>query len=394
MKILFITSRFPYPPIRGDKIRVFNLMRELAKNHEVSLASFATAEDGGNYVKLKEFIPRIERAVFKPWRAYLNCLTGLFTKTPLQVHYYRSPAMRDAVAKLVDEVKPDVIHAHLIRTAQYALAYPDIPKVLDICDSMTLNYDRMLAYRRDAISYIHRLERPRTRSYESTVPLLFDANTVISSHDQDYIASLAPDASLEIVPGGVDTDYFRPLVGDKKSSRLAFMGTMSYFPNESAMTWFVRDVLPVIKRTVPDVELAVVGNNPSSDVKRLAEDTAVTVTGFVDDVRPIVGSAEIFVCPIRAATGLNTKIIEAMSMGLPVVATPEACEGIGVADGENVLLASEPMDFAEAVLRLLDDAGLRESLGSAGREFVMRSYTWEQAAAKLEAVYTKVIKKQ
>ena len=192
MKILFITSRFPYPPVRGDKIRAFNLMRELAKNHEVLLASFATAEDGGNYVKLKEYIPRIERAVFKPWRAYANCLTGLFTKIPLQVHYYRSPAMRDAVAKLVDEVKPDVIHAHLIRTATYALAYPDIPKVLDICDSMTLNYDRMLAYRRDAMSYIHRLERPRTRMYESTTPLLFDANTVVSTHDRDYIKSLAP----------------------------------------------------------------------------------------------------------------------------------------------------------------------------------------------------------
>ncbi len=263
MKILFITSRFPYPPVRGDKIRVFNLMRELAKNHEVSLASFASAEDGGNYVKLKEYIPRIERAAFKPWRAYLNCLAGLFTKTPLQVYYYRSPAMRDAVSKLVDEVKPNVIHAHLIRTAPYALAYPDIPKVLDICDSMTLNYDRMLAYRRDAMSYIHRLERPRTRSYESATPSRFNANTVVSTHDRDYIANLAPGASLEIVPSGVDTDYFRPLVGNKKAGWLAFMGTMSYFPNASAMTWFARNVLPIIKRATPDVKLIIAGHSPS-----------------------------------------------------------------------------------------------------------------------------------
>lgn len=392
MKILFITSRFPYPPVRGDKIRVFNLMRELAKNHEVSLASFATAEDGGNYVKLKEYIPRIERAVFKPWRANLNCLIGLFTKTPLQVHYYRSPAMRDAVAKLVDEVKPNVIHAHLIRTAPYALAYPNIPKVLDICDSMTLNYDRMLAYRRDAMSYIHRLERPRTRSYESATPLLFDANTVVSTHDRDYIANLVPGASLEIVPGGVDVDYFRPWIGEKKPRRLAFMGTMSYFPNISAMTWFVRDVLPVIKRTVPEVELIIIGHSPSADIKHLADDPVVTVTGFVDDVRPIVGTAEVFICPIRAATGFNTKIIEAMSMGLPIVATPEACEGIDVIGGENVLLASEPMAFAEAITRLLDDTALRESLGAAGREFVTRNYTWEQAAAKLEAVYKGIVR--
>lgn len=170
------------------------------------------------------------------------------------------------------------------------------------------------------------------------------------------------------------------------------MGTMSYFPNISAMTWFVKDILPIIKRTAPNVELIIVGNNPSSDVQRLGDDPAVTVTGFVDDVRPIVGTAEIFICPIRAATGLNTKIIEAMSMGLPVVATPEACEGIDVIDGDNVMLASEPMAFAEVVTRLLDDAALRESLGATGREFVMRNYTWEQAATKLEAVYRRVTK--
>ncbi len=393
MKILFITTRFPYPPFRGDKLRVFNLVKELSRDHEVVLATFAEADDGRYFEDLKKYVKRIERAPLNKPRAYFNCLTHLFSSVPLQVSYYQSPQLKRAVDRLIKEEKPDIIHAHLIRTAPYALAYPGIPKVLDICDSMTLNYERFLAYRKDIASLLYRIEKAKTRTYESTVPAEFDANLVVSAHDRSFIFKLCPEARLEIVPMGVDFDYFRPADGDKIPNRVVFTGTMSYFPNVDAMRWFTRDVLPLIRRAYADIELYIVGSNPTPEVTKLADDPAVTVTGYVDDVRPYIGPAAVFVCPIRAATGLNTKIIQAMAMGLPVVATPEAGEGIDATDGENILLASEPMVFAEAVTNLLRDQALRDRIGAAGREFVLSTYGWDKAAKTLTDIYRKILPK-
>ncbi len=392
MKILFLTSRFPYPPIRGDKLRVFNLIRELSKDHEIVLATFADPDDGRHYAELKKYVSRIEPVRFSKPRAYLNCLLHPFSQTPFQVYYYQSIEMRRAVAWLMAEEKPDVIHAHLIRMAPYALAYPGTPKVLDICDSMTLNYEHFLAYRKDLTTALYRLEKRRTATYEGTIPAEFDTSLVISSHDRDFVAGLGEPAKLVVVPNGVDFDYFQPWTGEAAPNRLAFMGTMSYFPNVDAMKWFAADILPLVRRTVKDAELHIVGNSPSSEVTKLGADAAVTVTGFVEDVRPLVGPAAVFVCPIRAATGLNNKVIEAMAMGLPVVSTPEACEGIDVTDGVDILLASNPMDFAEAVIQLMTDAAERKRIGDAGRDFVVKNFSWGKAADILRNVYAEVTK--
>lgn len=392
MKILFLTSRFPYPPFRGDKLRVFNLIKELSKDNEVVVASFAEPEDGKYYAELKKFASRVEPVRHSKALAYLNMLIHAFSKTPFQVYYYQSANMRRAVAWLVDQEKPDIIHSHLIRMAPYALDYPDIPKVLDICDSMTLNYERFLAYRKDLLSPLYRIEKSRTASYEGLVPKKFDSSLVISAHDRDFVASLDGDARLDIVPNGVDFEHFKPFDGDKDPHRIAFMGTMNYFPNVDAMKWFVGDILPLVQRTIKDAELFIVGNSPSPEIEKLGADKAVTVTGFVDDVRPYVGPAGVFVCPIRAATGLNNKVIEAMAMGLPVIATPEACEGIDVIDGETILLASTPMDFAEAVIRLLEDTELAGQIGQAGLALVKKTYSWENAGNALRTVYREIIK--
>jgi sugar transferase (PEP-CTERM/EpsH1 system associated) len=391
MKILFLTSRFPYPPIRGDKIRVFNQIRELSKNHEIVLATYATPDDGRYYEPLKKYVKRIERVPFKKFRAYLNAGAAVFSKSPLQVAYYSSPGMRATVERLISEEDPDIIHAHLIRMAPYALGYPEIPKVLDICDSMTLNYEHFLKYRGGLTRLLYALEKTRTKEYESTVPYDFDANLVVSPHDHDFISGLCPDARIEVVPMGVDTSYFKPAEGKREDNLMAFMGTMSYFPNIDAMTWFGHDILPIIRRTVPHAKLSIVGSDPTEEVEELAGDPAITVTGYVDDVRPFVAPATAFVCPIRAATGLNTKVLEAMAMGLPVIATPEACEGIGVDDGVNVLYANDPMTFSERVIEVLQNHEFGRSIGLAGREHVKKQFTWAVVGTKMEEVYNDIL---
>lgn len=392
MKILFLTSRFPYPPFRGDKLRVFNLIKELSKDHEIVVASFADPEDGKYYAGLKEYAARVEPVRHSKWLAYLNMAIHVFSKIPFQVYYYQSSNMRRAVAWLIDQEKPDIIHSHLIRMAPYALEYPDIPKVLDICDSMTLNYERFLAYRQDHLSPFFKIEKSRTAAYEATVPQQFDSSLVISQHDKDFVASLGGGARLDIVPNGVDFKTFKSFRGKKVPHRIAFMGTMNYFPNVDAMKWFAGDVLPLIQRTIKDAELYIVGNSPSPEIEKLGEQKAITVTGFVDEVKPYVGPAAVFVCPIRAATGLNNKVIEAMAMGLPVVATPEACEGIGITDGEDIILASTPMDFAEAVIRLMEDTAEAKRIGKAGQALVKKTYTWQNAGNALRKVYKEITK--
>lgn len=391
MKILFLTSRFPYPPFRGDKLRVFNLIRELSKNHEIVLATFAEPDDGRYYTDLLKYVKRIERVPFKKARAYFNAGVGLFSEKPLQVHYYSSPEMRQTIDGLMEEEKPDVIHAHLIRMAPYALAYPETPKVLDICDSMTLNYERFLLYSHDLMSLVYRVEKIRTRDYEGLIPLEFDVSLVISPHDRDFILDLCPDADLEIVPNGVDFGYFKPVTVKRQENTIAFMGTMDYFPNVDAMKWFYNDVVPIIRRTIPNVKLSIVGSSPVPEIEKLNKDPHVTVTGFVEDLRPIVCPATVFVCPIRAATGLNNKVIEAMAMGLPVVATPEACEGIDVEDGINVLYASDPMTFSEQVIEVLHNPELRDRIGQAGLEFVRNRFSWPNSAKILEDVYEDIV---
>lgn len=390
MKILFLTSHFPYPPIRGDKIRVFNHIRELAKKHEIVLATFAEPNDGRYYEGLKKYVKRIERVPLKKTKAYLNSAAAIFSQKPLEIAYYSSPAMRSVVAQMVDEESPDIIHTHLTRMAPYALAYPEIPKVLDICDSATLNYERFLMYRGGLTSLMYQIEKTRTKEYESTVPYEFDANLVVSPHDRDFIAGLCPDARIEVITMGVDTAYFKP-AEKREENLIAFMGTMSYFPNVDAMHWFATDILPIIRRTIPRVKLNIVGSDPAEVIEELAGDQGISVTGFVDDVRPYVAGASVFVCPIRAATGLNNKIIEAMAMGLPVVATPEACEGIEVDDGVSVLYANDPMTFSERIIEVLQNPDFGKSIGSAGRKHVMEWFTWAKVGQKLEEVYEDIL---
>ena len=224
-------------------------------------------------------------------------------------------------------------------------------------------------------------------SYEGRTLARFDGVLAVSDADRQTFAALYPDAirqPVHVVPTGVDTDYFAPAPSDPASRTIVFTGSMDWLPNEDSMQFFCRDILPRIRAAEPDVRLSIVGRAPTPAVKRLAEDGGVHVTGSVDDVRPYIREAAIYIVPLRIGGGTRLKIFEAMAMGKAVVSTTVGAEGLPVTDGEHVILADQPETFAAAVVGLLRDPDRRAHIAAAARRLVVEQYDWSAVAGTLE----------
>jgi polysaccharide biosynthesis protein PslH len=199
-----------------------------------------------------------------------------------------------------------------------------------------------------------------------------------------------PEAKVTTIPTGVDLSFFQPAAAPPATASLVFTGDMSWLPNEDALLYFCAEILPIVQRQIPDLVVWVVGRKPTKKVQSLAENPAVRVTGFVDDIRPYVHQAAAYIVPLRIGGGTRIKIFEAMAMGMPVISTTVGAEGLPVQHGENVLLADDPAAFAEQTVRLLSDAALRRRLGAAARELVQGRYSWSAVTNILDDVLKKV----
>jgi glycosyltransferase involved in cell wall biosynthesis len=222
--------------------------------------------------------------------------------------------------------------------------------------------------------------------FEGEAVRRFERILAVSDADRETLLRLyGPLPPVDVVPTGVDTTYFAPLDGDERPGRLAFTGSMDWLPNEDAMLWFAREILPRVRRHEPSASLAIVGRMPTAAVRRLGAEAGIEVTGRVEDVRPHVAAAPVYVVPLRVGGGTRLKIFEAMAMGKAIVSTTIGAEGLPVRAGEHLLIADTPAEFADAVLRLLRDGRERRRLGSAARSLVVERYDWSAAARVLEA---------
>jgi glycosyltransferase involved in cell wall biosynthesis len=217
-----------------------------------------------------------------------------------------------------------------------------------------------------------------------------DAITLTSERDRALLDKDVPAVPKFVIPNGVDTSYFNISDGSQEESAIVFTGAINYFPNADGIENFITHVFPLIQRQVPGVKLYVVGNAPPESVRRHASESIV-VTGFVDDVRPYIARASVYVVPLRIGGGTRLKVLEALSMRCPIVSTSVGCEGIDVVDGESILVADEPQAFADATVRLLRDRQLRRSLVDRGYELVRSRYDWSVVGAQIESVYSQVV---
>ena len=403
MKILFLSLRCPYPPHRGDRIRSYNFIKQLSKQHAVTLVYFAESEtDIASAKHLEPFCERIEWVRFHRSFAFLNTGVHCLSKHPLQLHYWYAPQMQRRINELLAQERFELIHAQLFRMGQYVTEVQGPAKVLDLCDSLALNLSRraelesnpwLAKIKLDCTPkrFLVKLEEKRVRRYEVDIMKAFDCGTVVARFDRDYLLAQDDTLNLSIVPMGVDLGYFQPNPITESAPMLLFTGTMNYFPNADAALYFCDEVLPRIRERHPKASFYIVGNHPSEPVKRLEAQEGVTVTGYIPDVRPYFEKASVYVAPLRAGSGIQTKNLEAMAMGVPVVTTSVGAMGLEADIGKELLVADTPADFAEQVIHLLDNKCLRKTLAQTARTRVENNYSWEAIGARLKHVYAQAV---
>ncbi|HID11328.1 MAG TPA: glycosyltransferase [Candidatus Latescibacteria bacterium] len=311
---------------------------------------------------------------------------------PYYVQDFWSEDMASAIKEAISKEKFDLVHFDLIGVAQYVDCVGSVPKVFTAHDIFFIKTKRYLKAEQPLIDKLGTFrDCLKFHLYEPRIYKKFDHVIVTSEEDALHLRRRCPGLELSVVPNGVDTEFYRPWPDQEEDHILVYTGTMNNLANTDAMVHFVRDVLPYIKERVPNVKLYVVGRDPSEPVKRLPEeDSSVAVTGEVEDVRPYMARAGVYVVPLRIGSGTRLKILEALAMEKAVVSTPVGCEGLRVRHGREVLVAEGPRKFASYVVRLMKDKDLRRRLGRNGRRLVEREYDWRICARRLERTLKEV----
>ncbi|MCL4707514.1 TIGR03087 family PEP-CTERM/XrtA system glycosyltransferase [bacterium] len=388
MKILFLTSRVPYPPLGGDRLRAFHFIKALSQQHRVTLLSFAAGPDEMvNLHPLVKYVERFETVMLDPRRSYLNCLAGLFSRKPLQVHYYRSDEMRSLIRANLAREDFDLIFVHLARMADYIHEMNGLPKIMDLTDALSMNYERSAALQRpnhlSAYNLAQKVESRRIRNYEAQVVDWFDCNLLISPVDRDYLSRFTAANKVQVIGPAVDLSYFHYGSGQYDPNTIVFMGKMSTFPNRDAALYFYEEIFPLVLRRFPKMRLNIVGIEPGAEILALRRHPNVTVTGYVPDVRPYLQKAALSICPMRTGAGAKNKVLESLAAGTPVVATSLGVEGIALRPEEDALVADTPHVFADAIARLVENPGMRQQLSRNGRRLIEEKYSWELVLTQL-----------
>ena len=388
MKILVILPRFPYPLEKGDKLRAYHQIRTLSANNEVYL--FTLSHDRVEDMSVKEmrrYCKDIRIAHLSKFKGALRVIRNFFGARSLQIGYWDSSKARKQLRQFEAEVNPDVVYAQMIRTIKYA-AHSQYPKVMDFQDALSMNYERRMQNYKGLHYFVLHYEFKMMRSAEYNACGIFDGLTIISDTDSQAIPQ-HKDTEIAVIRNGVDFDYFHQMDMEKRYE-VVFCGNMQYKPNIDASRYLVNEVMPIVWRTHPNARVVLAGATPKASVRQLASDR-VKVTGSVIDIRPFYAQSKVFVAPMRIGSGLQNKLLEAMSMGIPCVTTPLANDSLGATDGSEVLLGRDAGQLAAAIIRMLDNEALRLSIADNARQFVRQHFSWEATGQQLESVLKKAI---
>jgi polysaccharide biosynthesis protein PslH len=389
MRLLFLTPYVPYPPRFGGSVRIYHLVRELARANEVSVLTYAETGGGGDPGGLAPFcrevicVPRDVSA--KRWRQLASVFSGRSFQIAFHTDARMQRAIEDAVARLD-------IEAVIVEFSQ--MSGFRFPEGVDlILDEHNIEYDlldRMAATGGLLRRWFNRIEVRKFRQEELRAVRAATLTLVTSERDRELLAGVVPMLKAAVVTNGVDTAHFARPEGPRRPNTAVFVGATHYFPNEDGVRFFLDEVFDRVSREIPDFRFIVVGGNPPASLRRAASDR-VTVTGFVEDVRPYMWEASVFVVPLRMGGGTRFKVVEALAAQAPVVSTRLGAEGIPVTSGREVLLADDPAAFAEAVVAVLRDDGLARRLSADGLGFVKRHFDWHVVGRGLDAAIREVL---
>jgi glycosyltransferase involved in cell wall biosynthesis len=387
MRILFLTSRMPYPPVGGDRFRVYHVMRAAAEaGHAVHLLSFDLGREERNG-SLDEIARSVETVPLPRALSWLRAAKALPGRFPLQAAYYRSRRMRERVEHAMHRVRPHVVLTHLFRMAPYALPHVGRGRarsILDLTDVISAGIERSIPFRRGLDRKLYEIEGPRIRDYESEIAPRFDECWVISPAEAAELARIAPKATVRVVPNGMSPSRLRASTRREPAS-LLFLGNLEVFHNRDAARFLAREVFPRVRSAVPDATLAIAGKG-SDLVRSWAERTpGVRVLGYVDDADEVMARASVFVAPHRFAAGVQNKVLQALSCATPVVTTSIVRNGLEPVPDGVIRVADDPDSLAAHVVALLRDPDGAAAVGHLGRAWVQSRFTWEPSVLALEA---------
>lgn len=381
MKILVLTPEIPMDSRKGFQVLSFHRLVHLAKKHRIVLITYASEQQKKLLVeKLNCPSVSVIAVPWKPIEAAIRVLIALFSKKkPLQCAGYESREFGRAAADAVRHFQPDLIYGVTIRS-MYGSVPGNAQLVVDLVDSMALNLERRLPtapwWQRPLI----KLEHARVKDFEKRVSLSSLRSFIVSRIDKATIG----DERIVVLPLGVDTREFHPKPMRMRDLIVTFTGNMRYAPNVDAALWFYRACWPQLADRFPDLQFVIAGSNPSSDLKQLATENRIRVTGRVESIAAVLQRSTIAIAPMQSGSGMQFKILEAMGCGLPVVTTSIGLGDLAAVDGEQLLVADSPHLFTSAIARLLHSETLRENIGAAAAKFIRENHSWEAINNRFE----------
>lgn len=391
MKILWVNANYLHPTTKGGQIRTLEMLKHIHRRHEVHYATF---EDPGNEEGPRGAVEYSSQVHAFPHYApshnsllfYGQILKGVVSPIPVAISRWYSREMERGLLRLATEKRFDAAVCDFLAPA---LQFPAIDKaVLFQHNVETMIWRRHAEHAGDPVRRLYmNVQARRMFDFEAGICRRAGHIVAVSKNDTETMQELFGVTRISDVPTGVNTDYFNPEAQTGEWADVVFVGSMDWLPNVDGMTWFLDEILPLIRRRRPGCSVAIVGRKPpQSLLDRAVSDKLLRVTGTIPDIRPWLWGARISIVPLRIGGGTRLKIYEAMAAGAPVVSTTVGAEGLDVCHGANILLADDPVAFAESCLELLADEGRRHSIASAARGHVVQNYSWDGVARSFEAI--------
>jgi len=394
MKVLFLSSWFPYPPDNGSRIRIYNLMKGLAARHQVHLIALmqddSKREDAERLRDICEVWSLHESRWFRP--GTLKSFVGYLSSRPRSVVDTFDPAVARSVKEAIRSISPDVVIASTLGVVEYVPSDLRIPSLLEQhnCEYAVL---RRASGLRSGLSKLrYDLGWRKFARWEARMCRKFDAVAMVSEGDVESLLEVAPDLrNVCIVPNGVDAEHYRCGDREPEPGTLIYNGALTYGANLDAVRYFASEVYPILRAKRPDAKLRVTGRTDGVDLRGIEDCPGIELTGYVSDIRDVLRTSAACIVPLRHGGGSRLKILEAMASGVPVISTSMGAEGIDCRAGEHLLVADEPEEFAEAIARVLADSDLAERLAADARKLIEERYTWKAIGAAFSDIVEQTV---
>ena len=381
-KILFFTSRIPFPLEKGDKLRAYHQIKHLSQSFNVVLCAISdipfTVEAE---TELKKYTSNIYIYQTSKISTLVNMFVAGFCNYPFQVGYFFNTGAHYFFNQAIKTENPDHIFVQLLRMAEYAIRVPNIPKSLDYMDTFSKGIERRMIEAKGLKKVIFNIEFKRLQKYEEKIFGFFNHTFIISKQDQKSF-SFEKATEINILPNGVDDEFFTPNKSSVKKYDIVFTGNMSYPPNVSAVVYIAKNIIPLLVEKKPDIKFLIAGATPTNIVKDLASEN-ITVSGWMNDIRDAYNESRVFLAPLKIGTGLQNKLLEAMAMQIPCITSALANNAIGATHNKNILIGNSPKEYTLLVLDCLENVEKAKKIAVAGKMHVTQNFNWSALTTEM-----------